>query len=59
VAVVAKSHVRLRLGVPQCSAAFTLKIQRELFRIFDAILRFDQKSDGFLPVDCSVIVTER
>src|SRR4029077_16901962 len=35
------------------------EIEREFFRRLDAVLDFDQKSDGFLSVDCSVIVTKR
>src|SRR4029077_11189798 len=58
VAVVARSHMRWRLGVRQCSAAFILKIQRQFFRIFDAVLHFDQKSDGFFSIDRAVIVAE-
>src|SRR4029077_7448129 len=34
------------------------EIERQFVWRLDAILHFDQKSDGFLPVDCSVIVTQ-
>src|SRR5882757_7693455 len=57
-AVVARSPVRWRLGVRQSCPAFILKIQGELFWIFDAVLHFDEKSDGFLSVDRAVIITE-
>src|SRR5215475_10330686 len=40
------------------NAALVLKIQWKLFRILDAILHFNQKSDGFFPIDRAVIVTE-
>src|SRR5437773_5831612 len=58
VAVVARSPMRWRLGVRQSSAAFILKIQGEFFWIFDAVLHFDEKSDGFFSVDGAMIVTE-
>src|SRR5437660_10186092 len=58
VAVVAGAPMRWRLRVRQSSAAFFLKIQGEFSWIFDAVLHFDEKSDGFFSVDCAVIVTE-
>ncbi len=56
-AVFAKSHMRLRVGVRQYPAAFILKIQWQPFRILDAVLHFDEESDGFFSVDCAMIVT--
>src|SRR5437016_10624591 len=58
VAVVAGAPMRWRLRVRQSSAAFFLKIQGEFSWIFDAVLHFDEKSDGFFSVDCAVIVTQ-
>src|SRR5438067_11439800 len=58
VAVVAGAPMRWRLRVRQSSAAFFLKIPGEFSWIFDAVLHFDEKSDGFFSVDCAVIVTQ-
>src|SRR5438045_2854961 len=58
VAVVARSPMRSRLRARRSSAAFILKIQGEFFWIFDAVLHFDEKSDGFFSVDRPVIITE-
>src|SRR5213595_3514743 len=55
-------RVTLCACVLECGNApplFDSKIQRQFFRVFDAVLHFDQKGDGFFPVDCAVIVTER